>query len=236
MNKRQLFTMMAMIMFTAVSGFAQTEPSPNAHWSGTVKALRPIDMTLDLGRNNEGVWIGSISLPFFGQVDVPLEKISIEGSTVRFSAAGANYDGRMSADGNTFSGSVLASIGAAPFELTRNGAANVKVPPPSSPLSKELEGTWSGAVKTSSQSLRVVLTMAADADGRATGMAKAVDAGNQEFPIATIIQTGRQLEFEIRGAIHVTFSGSLDESGTQITGIWKEGTDSLPFMAQRTKP
>ena len=240
MTKRQHFLVILAIVAigacSAVTASAQTAPSASAHWTGAIQALKDFEMVLDLAKNNKGEWIGSLSLPGFGQIDSPLDSISSDGKKIEFRAGGASYEGRVSEDGNGFSGTVRAAIGDAPFELKRDGAANVKVPPPSSTLSKEFEGAWEGIVKTPARNVRFVLKFARGAEARATGTITTVDSDNQEFPITTINQTRRTMKFEIRGAIRATFDGSLNEGGTEINGTWTEAGSSLPFTAQRAKP
>lgn len=103
-------------------------------------------MTVDLAKNSKGEWIGSLSIPDAGLVDVPLSGISVEDATpsrlapfaataVRFRIAGLpnapSFDGKLSEDGNGLTGTATSDKGSAPFHLKRNGEANVKAPPPS---------------------------------------------------------------------------------------------------------
>ena len=87
----------------------------------------------------------------------------------------ASLDCRLSADASSLSGKVSNADGAVQFQLTRNGEANVKVPPPSSPLSKEFEGTWEGTLDLDGKVLRVVLKLSPAADGIGTAILISLD-------------------------------------------------------------
>ena len=82
--------------------------------------------------------------------------------------------------------------------LARTGDADVKLPPASSPLSKEFEGAWEGAVVTDGSTRRIVLKLSAAPDGTAKGLLISVDKGNLEIPVTTVTLKGNQLELDVR--------------------------------------
>src|SRR5260370_31664295 len=101
-------------------------------------------------------------------IDVPLSGIAIEGSAVRFSASlpqPSKFEGRLSGDAANASGTASSAAGEAPFQMARSGEANVKVPAPSSVLSKEFEGIWEGVLEAGGKSRRIGLRISAADDG-----------------------------------------------------------------------
>ena len=167
-------------------------------------------------------------------VDVPLSSITIEDTAVRFAASlpeRTSFDGRLSADGGALSGTASSAAGEAPFQLTRNGEANVKVPPPSSALSKEFEGTWEGTLDAGVKVRRVGLKLSPAAEGTATATLISVDKGNLEIPVTTVTLKGKELQLEAR-AVSGTYRGTLGAGG-EIAGEWSEGPNHLPLTFKR---
>ena len=130
--------------------FSQTAAGPAGHWEGKIQIPEhEIGVTVDLDRSAKGAWIGSISVNGSTSIDVPLSGVAVDGAAVRFSATlprPASFEGHLSADGTSLSGNASNADGQVPFQLTRTGEAHVKVPASSSPLSKEFEGSWEGAI------------------------------------------------------------------------------------------
>ena len=216
-------------------GLAQTASKATGHWQGKIQMPeRELGITVDLDRNPKGAWVGSMSVLQSSSVDVPLSNITVEDTTVRFTAnlpALASFDGHLSADASSMSGKVSNADGSVQFQLTRDGEANVKVPPPSSPLSKDFEGTWEGTLEVDGKVLRIVLKLSPAADGIATATLISVDQGNKEVPATTVTIKEKQLQLEVR-AVSGTYSGTLGANG-DIAGEWTQRTNRLPLTFKR---
>jgi hypothetical protein len=111
---------------------AQSAPSAAGHWEGKVQyGNPPLSITVDLTRSAAGAWIGSFSVPGSTTVDVPLSNLAVDSTGVRFTLAlpdCPSFEGTLSVEGNSFSGTAANSQGSARFDLTRNGEAHVNVP------------------------------------------------------------------------------------------------------------
>lgn len=120
----------------------QAATAPSGHWEGKIEIPhQEMGITVDLSRTPAGAWIGSMTILKSTSVDVPLDTLAVDGTAVRFAAAlpgKTSFEGTLAADANSLSGKVSSSEGSVPFQLTRNGEANVKVPPPSSAMTKDL--------------------------------------------------------------------------------------------------
>jgi hypothetical protein len=214
---------------------AQTAPQAAGHWQG--KILIPdheTAFTVDLDRNAKGAWIGSITIPGSTSIDVPLGNFEAAGTTVRFTAplpGPTKFAGAVSADGAAISGTASNVQGDARFQLSRSGAANVKVPPPSSTLLKEFEGTWEGTIESGGKVRRVGLELATDADGRAVGTLVAIDQGNLQIPASTVTVQGKNLQVESR-AISGMYRGALGADG-DIAGEWTQGDQHMALVFKR---
>jgi hypothetical protein len=241
--KGRFILLTAALAVTNLGAFAQPAPGLAAHWEGEIQIPeRELHISLDLAKNSKGEWTGSFSIPSMDIIDAPLTGISVKDISVRFGLglSSTSFDGTLSQDSTGLAGTATSEKGPAPFQLKRNGEANVKLPPPSTPLSKDFEGAWEGTLDIPGGPLRAVLKLARGSDGTATGTLISVDQGGQEFPITTITQKEKQLQFEIR-VIRAKYTGTLDDSGAEIAGEYALPNLNLPLVFKRpaaaiTKP
>lgn len=214
---------------------ARAATGPAGHWEGKIQIPdHELSFTVDLDQGSKGEWIGSLSITGSGSVDVPLIKIVVSGTAVQFMAnlpGETSFTGTLSSDASSLAGKASNAEGAVPFQLARNGEANVKVPPPSSVLSKEFEGTWEGVVESDGKVRRIVLKLSPAPDGTATATLISVDKGNLEIPVTAVRLQGKQLELLAR-AVGGTYRGTLGPSG-EIAGEWIEPTARLPLTFKR---
>jgi hypothetical protein len=218
-----------MLSILSLVSLAQTAPNATGHWQGKIEIPdHEISITVDLAKNAKGVWIGSITVLGTSSLDVPLSSITVDDKTVRFTASlpeKASFEGHFSADANSLSGTASNSEGSVDFKLTRNGAANVKLPPFSSALPKEFEGTWEGSITSDGKTRHILLKLSALPDGSATATLISVDKGNLEIPVTTVTIKDKSLQLDVR-AVSGTYTGTLGANG-EIAGEWSEGTSHL---------
>jgi len=229
-----------LLLATLLAAFApgprvQAAAAPSGHWEGKIQIPeRETAFAVDLAQGPAGAWIGSLTIKGATAVDVPLTDISVKDATVRFTASlpgTTTFEGSLSADASRLTGNVGNVEGAVPFELARSGEASVKLPPASSALSKDFEGTWEGAVVADGNTRRIVLKLSPAPDGTAKGLLISVDKGNLEIPITTVTLKGNQLELDAR-AVGGTYRGTLGANG-EIAGEWVEKTSRIPLTFKR---
>ncbi|HZU24344.1 MAG TPA: hypothetical protein VFA04_02415 [Bryobacteraceae bacterium] len=227
---------MALICAAAVSG-ADQAPGAAGHWEGSFNAPTPegnkdVDMTVDLARGAGGTWTGSVDLGPLAK-GLPLSDISSSGAAVHFGVKGVpgapSFDGKLAADGQSMSGQANFGGQATTFKLTRKGDAKVAQPPKSTPVSKQLQGKWQGALSAQSTTLHLVLDIVNQADGTGGGTLTSVDQGNAEIPLSQVTQNGRSVTFGVL-VIGGSFSGELNEAGTELSGQWTQGPNQLPLV------
>src|SRR5262249_38143882 len=147
-------------------------------------------------------WDGTISIPLQNLKGFPLGDISVQGETVGFAIKGApgdpQFKGVVSKDAQTLSGDFSQSGTSLPFTLTRTGEAKFEPPPKSTPITKDLEGSWAGTLDADGTPLRLVLKLSSQSDGPATGTIVSVDQGGGEIPITAVMQTGMHLTVNVR--------------------------------------
>jgi hypothetical protein len=235
----RIFAVTVWLLALAVSSsltFAQSTTGPAGHWEGAIQVPgQELKIQIDLAKTGEK-WEGAISIPAQNLKGFPLSDISVQDDTVRFAIKGAPGDpafkGVLSKDAPTLSGDFNQGGGTLPFTLTRTGEAKFEPPPPkSTPITKELEGSWSGALDVEGTVLRLTLKLANNADGVATGTLVSVDQGGGEIPIPSVIQTGTHLTLNVR-LISGTYEGDLKDG--QLTGTWTQGPRTLPLTFKRS--
>lgn len=234
-NTVRLSVLTATFGLISAAGLAQVVSKAAGHWQGEIQIPeKPLGITVDLALNPSGSWIGSMSVLGSSSVDVPLSDIKVEGSNVQFTATlpgRTSFTGELSTDASALTGHVANSQGQVPFHLARTGEAAVKLPPPSSPLTRDFEGTWEGTLDESGRLLHVVLKLGSAADGKATGTLISVDERNMVIPITTVAITGKELQFESR-AVAGKYKGTLGGGG-EIAGEWVQGPSRLPLTFKR---
>jgi hypothetical protein len=220
-------TYQCVLCFLAAAASALSQPAANfaGHWSGTfgTPEIRA-QIVVDLAQNAKKEWIGSVSLPQIGPEGMPISAISVQGNVLRFSIPSipgeSTFEGTIAKDGGSIAGRMGSTAGT--FYLKRVGSANVKVPPPNSMISKDLEGTWEATLHGElGTSFRIVLKLTRRADGLATGTVRGPYRPTEEIPITSITQTGNGVRLVIGSTSTMAFAGSLEGNG-ELKGIWND--------------
>jgi len=220
----------SLLLLFAAAAFAQA-----GHWQGTVKMgeNKNLPMTVDLAKNAQGAWIGSMSIPGSTTLDVPIA-VTVAGDTVRFTAdlpMRATFEGKLASDGATISGTAKNADGDTTFQLTRGGDANVKQAAESTAITKEFEGEWEATVERNGGVRKVGLRLVNESGkGKAT-----LIAGEQrmEIPASTVTVKGKELALDVR-AISGSYRGTLQDNG-EISGEWSEPSNKMTVVFKRVK-
>jgi hypothetical protein len=229
-------TLLAVLLFVPVRLLgAQPNADPSGHWEGTLQAPnKVVTFEVDLARNPRGEIIGTIGNPAQGEKGLPLATVGVVGREVTFAvnaaSGGGTFRGMLGDDGQAMSGDfTLAKDGTVlPFQMRRTGDARIAPPPRSAPISKRLEGSWSGTLEVDGKQLTIGLAMANQPDGTATGT---VRAEGLQLPIA-ITAKALHLRIEVP-SVSGSFVGELNAAGTQLVGTWSQRSMSLPLTFRR---
>ena len=95
-------------------------------------------------------------------------------------------------------------------------------------------GDWTAVIKVRDISLRLALHVTE----KAQGMEATFDSIDQKvlgLPVDKLDYKDRQLSFEI-ASIQAIYKGSLDKTGTKITGVWYQLGMSFPLDFQKSLP
>jgi hypothetical protein len=93
-------------------------------------------------------------------------------------------------------------------------------------------GDWQGTLDTGGGTLRVVVHISQDKDGKLTGALDSPDQGASGIAITAITYKEPDLHFEV-GSIGGSYEGKMNKENSQIAGDWKQGGGSLPLTLKR---
>ncbi|HKK27357.1 MAG TPA: serine hydrolase [Gemmatimonadota bacterium] len=129
----------AAVPAAAQSAAADTAPAA-AHWEGSILTPgSPLEIAVDLWRRG-GAWSGTIDIPAQGVTGRPVSDLAVEGDSVRFGLEGVAgspvFRGRVTAGGDSLSGTFTQGRLDVPFHLARTGppAAARALPSPEAAL------------------------------------------------------------------------------------------------------
>lgn len=215
---------------------AQSAAAPSGHWEGALQVPgQEIKIEVDLASKGEK-WEGAIGIPAQNMKGYPLTGITVQGDKVTFAMKGVpgdpQFKGTLAKDGKALSGDFTQGGATFPFTLTRTGDAKLEPPQKSTPITKELEGSWEGTLNVDGTSLRLVAKLSNQPDGTAAGTLVSVDQLGAEIPIATILQTGAHLKL-LLPVISATYEGDLKDGA--LTGTWTQGPRSWPLTFKQSK-
>jgi hypothetical protein len=220
----QDLTLAAALLLALTSPLAAETPSPTGHWAGVLRVPNnEINVDIDIVRDAQGALNGTISILSENLKGMPLLSVSLEGKTVTFvGRKDQPFTGTLSDDGKWIVGELTLAEYRIPLTFERTGEAHVSAPLRSDAVSKAIEGRWLGRVEAGGATVRLVMTVTNDADGKATARVVNLDEGETELPIA-IVEAGSAISFDAP-AVGGSFKGTLDEARATIAGTWRQGS------------
>ncbi len=223
----KLSSSIAVVLWTAGSLFAQA-----GHWEGAIQTPGPtLNIVVDLAKDAQGAWMGTISIPDQNLKAFPLSGISVEGGSVRFQMQGVpgtpSFNGKLSADGKTIEGPYIQGGREMTFKLTRSGEPQFAR---STAITKDVEGEWDGTLEISAEKQLRLIFKLANKDGVGAGTLVSVDQGNSELPIKTVIQTGSNLSLNMP-EIGASFTGEIGRG--EIKGEFTQGPRKFPLILKK---
>jgi hypothetical protein len=206
---------------------AQVMVNPSGHWEGAVTAPdMNVKIELDLATNAKGEMAGTFGSPTQQVKGLPFSTVTIDGSGITLelkARSGGTFHGVLSADGTSMSGDFASRDGqySLPFKVTRTGDARIAPAPKSPAIATALEGTWNGALDAEGKTERLVLKLANQPGGVATGTIVDLDGSGVEIPIG-ISQKDSSVTIDVP-SVGASFTGVLNTAGTEISGAWTQG-------------
>ena len=100
-------------------------------------------------------------------------------------------------------------------------------------------GHWEGAIQMQPNmddggQMRLIVKMANQPDGTATGTIVSPDGSGVEIQIA-MTQRGSNVTVAV-ASVGASFAGVLSAAGTELVGTWTQGSSSMPLTLRLAKP
>jgi len=212
---------------------AQSGTGPGGHWEGAIQLPNgELAIEIDLAQDASKNWIGTISIPAQNTKGMGLTGIAVKENTINFgikAPGNPQFTGQIDKEAAKITGEMMQSGTNLPFKVSRAGEAKIEKPIVNPPLSKELEGTWEGALSVGDKQLRLRFILSNQA-GAGTGIVVSLDQGNVEIPITRIEQTASHVKLDVP-IVTGGFEGEL--KGTEIAGQWTQGGNTFPLKVTK---
>lgn len=229
----------AVALVVLLAAHANAAPSVAGRWQGIVQIPGlPLHATIDLDQDKSGAWSGSIIVPELAIKNVALTDIAPHDGALTFAIKGAlaeqggpsaTFDARL--DGaDVMSGTFTQAGNHAPFALRRTGAAQVDLPPRSTPVAKEMEGKWVGDHELMGYTRHVTLTFANRGTDPATVEFVVVGKKVNNVPVDLVLRDGDFVRIESH-AYGISFEGRLRDG--QLEGTYEQGPMEAPLVLKR---
>ena len=213
---------------------AQSSADAIGHWEGTITTPgQELAVIVDVARQENGTWIGAISIPSQGVKGFALSPMNVDGNTVTFGMKGIpgdpTFKGTITHDPRRIAGDFTQGGATMPFTLAWKGEPKIEAPPKSSPISKELEGPWEGTLNVQGNTLRLVLDLITEA-GSSRATLTSLDQNGAKIPVAQVVQTGTKITLLV-SAIGASYEGVVTSGA--IEGTWSQNGLKLPLVFKR---
>src|SRR5579863_1918378 len=220
---------------------ANAAPSAAGRWQGVVQIPGlPLHATIDLDQDRSGAWTGSIVVPELAIKNVALTDITPRDGALTFAIKGAlagpqeppaTFEARFDSD-DVMSGTFTQAGNLAPFALRRTGAAQVDLPPRSTPVAKEMEGKWIGDYELMGYPRHVSVTFANHGADPATVEWVIVGKKVNNLPVDFVRRDADFVRIESH-EFGINFEGRL--RGGELDGTYEQGPVELPLVLKRAQ-
>jgi hypothetical protein len=235
--RRSIITLLGLLPALA-SGAA---PTPEGRWEGVVHIPgRELRLIVDLQEARADVWTGSIVLPGLGVKGAALSGISVRGADVAFDIAHAlgsptqtppSFRAHLDSP-DAMTGRMRQGGHDAAFSLAKTGPAQVDAPRRSTPVSRALEGQWTGEFELGGYPRHVTITIENHGAAGATAEFAIIGKQDNRLPVELVIQDGTFVRIE-SPATQINFEGRLDEPNRELRGVLELGPTELPLGLRR---
>jgi len=96
----------------------------------------------------------------------------------------------------------------------------------------DVAGHWQGTLDTGTAKLRLVFKISKAASGALTAKLDSLDQGARDIPVDTVTASNKTLRMEVK-VVQGLYVGTLDATGTRISGLWSQGAAVFRLDLQR---
>jgi uncharacterized protein len=201
-------------------------------WEGMLK-IRPgaeMRLVIHLTKGDGGALSGTLDSPDEAFKGLLLSSITLDKSRLAFDlkVSGAQYDGKLNADGTEAVGTWTQHGASLPLTFTKKDRAT--------PAPKVVgpEQIWEGKLETGAGlGLRVVVRLVKSETGEMLGTLNSPDQSAQNLKLNSVALDKSKLTFDLKLA-GAKYEGTLNAEGTEATGTWSQGGAKLPLALKKT--
>ena len=216
-----------------MSSLACAQPGLDGHWEGTIRGDNgDVRISLDLARNAQSQWIGSMGVPPQASGLVVMD-LAVEGISAKFMALElmmTKFDLALDNTGSLKGTYTLRTGASFPVEFKRTGEAKVELAKPLPAVSQELEGDWEGSLGNGP--MRIIFHFKNQPDKTVKATIDTPATNGFGMPLDSVKQTGRDIEVGIKIA-GAAFKGTLSGDGTELTGQFLHETQGIPLTLHK---
>ncbi len=198
--------------------------------------LATLHLKLHLKTAADGSLSGTLDSPDQGADGIPCAEFHVDGANLSFTVPSVHgtWTGKVSADGNTLSGT-WSQGSPMPLTFLRDTVAPVTKSSRDTfvPAAKpsRVDGFWLGELHAGSTALRVQITVKSDASGHEYCSLDSLDQGAMGLECDHVEFKGDSLSFDVP-SVHGHWEGVLSGDGNTLTGTWTQG-QPLPLTFAR---
>lgn len=209
------------------------------HWEGPIqlpgtKLQIKVDIDQPIG---SGEWSGTIDIPAQRLRGFALGNVAVDGNTVSFAMPNIPgdpiFNGTLSEDANTLSGTFQQGGKSFPFSLQRTEHSDASGETPSRGIPGEgLADLWQGSLRVGPSELLLVLHVDSRPDGSFKATLDSVDQGAIDIPVSSIESVNNEVQFKIT-KIGGAYEGAFNDNESEIKGTWSQGGNQMPLVFKR---
>ena len=235
--KRYIAIFAGLLMLAPAAVLAATNPA--GVWEGSLSTPNgEIGFVFNLHRDGDK-WAVEMDVPIQGISGLPLSDVKVDGAAIGFPMPGPgdpHFDGKLSEDGKSVSGSFTQGGQAIPLNLKWKSEPRAveKAAHANTGDVQVLEGVWEGVLDANGTQLHLRFNFTKKADGSIAGAVDSLDQGVNGLAVQSIARTGDTVKMDIK-AVGGAYEGALNKDASTLTGTWSQGGGSLPLTMQRKK-
>lgn len=226
-------TLACIAIVGALSAMARGAQTVEGDWEGHLKAgPQELRVVLHIAPGEKGGWRATMDSPDQGAKGIPIDSISISGSTVKFESQAIHgaFSGEVDPKYTTISGTWTQGPGSLPLTFTR---AKPEVERKKAAKPSDIDGDWAGTLDAGGKKLRLVLHITSYEDGLGATL-DSLDQNARGLPVTSISRDSGNISFDMK-AIGGSFRGSLDGSRRTLSGDWSQSGSTLPLVFHRER-
>ena len=219
---------------TAASSVSAQAPKVVGDWEGNLKIPSGIELRLVIHVIEKGKALTStMDSPDQGSNGLKVDETVFKDGdlTLTLKQINGSFAGKIDEKGETIAGKWSQNGETWPLTLNRVDPAKAKA----MAIPKEFEGLWEGKLAAGAGiELRVVLQVTKDKDGALKAVFRSPDQIDTDFVASAVTLKGKAASFAVK-LIAGSFSGTLNDAKTELTGKWKQGAAIIPLTFKKVE-